>query len=96
MKYVVIEVIMRSGVEMEIPIIFPDLLVHSEVADMLQLKLSQQFKDADIKPISAGFLSSLSIDSGCCHGESESLGLKSRGMKDSALVTGCDYGSMYA
>jgi hypothetical protein len=100
MKYIIIHVtdIGSDGgrVEREVPMIFPDLLVHKEVADFTMRLLRREQPDGRmrvVKPVAAGFLSSMAIghpDRQVCHGESESLGLKSR-PQDSKLIHLFDY-----
>lgn len=100
MKYVVLAVTDHSGIgEMtrHVPIIFPDMLTHSEVAKAITRTLRAEVPDGrmrDIQPVSAGFLSSLVISDGkkpICHGFSESMNLASRPVEDSALIATYDY-----
>ena len=75
----------RSDLEQEIPIIFPDQLTHSVMAEVI----SRNPEMRGALPISAGFVSSLDMKAEC-HGESETLGLKSR-PEDSNLINMFDY-----
>ncbi len=94
MKYIVLEVTSEKVGIMEVPFMFPDLMVHSQVSLAMQRLLYDMYKPCVVQPISAGFFSSFEFDSRkCCYGESESLKLKSRGIIDSSLLSGCDYGS---
>jgi hypothetical protein len=90
MKYIIIEIpIGNSGLLRDLPIIFPDELVHAEVFACV----SRHDGVARARPIAAGFLSSMSVgETGACYGESESLGkLKSRGKIDDQLISMIDY-----
>ena len=100
MKYIVIKVTDHIAVGpmiQEIPIIFPDLLVHSEVSKAIIRMIRSEVPDGrrrEVETISAGFFSSLDIgkDKVYCHGLSESLGgLKSRPLEDSTLISTFDY-----
>jgi len=100
MKYVVLAVTDhgRSGESVRhVPIIFPDLLVHSEVSSAIARTLRTDAWEngirREVKPLSAGFLSSTVISAGkpFCHGKSESLNLPSRPVEDSALISTYDY-----
>lgn len=90
MKYVILEIpIGKSGLLRDVPIIFPEELVHSDVANLMARCPGM----ATARPIAAGFLSSMSVGgTGACYGESESLGkLKSRGQIDDQLISMMDY-----
>jgi len=95
MKYVVMQMRLKTML-VEIPFVFPDLIVHSEFVKFSASRiLKYQFPGAiSIECISAGFVNSMDLEV-CCTGESESLRLKSR-PEDSNLIRMCDYGSMNA
>jgi hypothetical protein len=95
MKYVVMQVTSKDGQTMRIPFIFPEIVVHQLAAAVFVPLLQEHFKNSEVKPLSAGFLSCMDIEPEC-HGESESLGLESLGELDDELIAGCDYGSMHA
>lgn len=86
MKYVVFKREHR-GVVRELPVLFPEALVHAEVAKWLT---SARGPLAGYSAVSAGFLSSLNVPAEC-HGKSDSLGLVSRGDEDSRLIAVVDY-----
>lgn len=92
MKYVVIEVKHGDDVR-EFPIIFPNILVHSVVAGSVIAGMQRYHdKEATYKAVSAGEISSMTLgERGACHGESETLKLKSRGDTDAALIKMHDY-----
>ena len=94
MKYIVVSV--RRGTSiMEFPIIFPEVLVHADMAVSLSPMFLRMFPDADeIKPISVGDFSSYGMMIQPS-GESETLKLKSR-REDRELIAMCDYGSVFA
>lgn len=89
MKYVVLEVTSKE-VTREIPIIFPESLVHLEVATVVAVLLNDNGKK-DVRPVSAGFISCIDFKDINCHGESTSLGLKSRRDEDNRLISMMDY-----
>ncbi len=88
MKYIVVE-IKNGETKREWPIIFPDTLVHRQVADIVQDHLAIDLKQ-DSKAIAAG---SISFFGGKvrCFGESETLNLESRGKEDEKLIKMFDY-----
>lgn len=97
MKYVVLKMTVR-GMSREVPVIFPDLISHVNMAASAVVALDAEcegFKKAgdkvDITVVSAGFLSSMDIDAKC-YGQSDSLdGLKSRESEDDDLIRMIDY-----
>ncbi|HHG5648161.1 TPA: hypothetical protein ACPWPG_003242 [Pseudomonas aeruginosa] len=92
MKYVVLKMTVR-GMSREVPLIFPDLISHANMAASAIVALDAEcegFKKAgdkvDIAAVSAGFLSSMDIDVKC-YCQSDSLGgLKSRESEDDELI----------
>jgi hypothetical protein len=94
MKYVVLEVDMGTDTKLEVPFVFPDLLVHKSVAAQMTHLCYRNFpKCHNVRCISAGFVSSIDMQVSC-YGKSESLNVISREKEDSALISMCDYGSM--
>jgi len=87
MKYIVFRV--HGKLCMDIPVVFPALLVHSSVAEALIPLLREAFS-AESTPISAGEVSLFDVDE--CHGQSTTLHLKSRGDDDTQLLRMNDYG----
>ena len=83
MKYIVFEKTIL-GMKQEIPIIFPNLLVHLDVAKALTKVVETS------RIVAAGEFSSLDIDAEV-GGKSTSIGIKSRGKKDEILIAYCDY-----
>lgn len=79
----------------EVPLIFPDALVHADMAQMLTRVLRAERPDGrmrQVKPVAAGFLTSTTLAMSGCNGVSESLGgLKSRGKQDDELLSVYDY-----
>jgi hypothetical protein len=84
MKYIVIQIPL-SGVVRELPVLFPNLLVHS---DVLEAMLSMPYL-ANGKGVAAGEFSSLDLDIQCA-GTSVSTGLASR-KTDGDLIAMMDY-----
>lgn len=95
MKYIVMQVKSKKVGTLEIPFLFPEIVVHSDMAKAAAHLLRGQFQDGVIVPISAGFFCSPDLDI-VCHGKSESLNLESRPKVDSQLIMMSDYGSIYA
>lgn len=94
MKYIVLEVV-KDHQTIHVPFVFSDVCVHAEVAHWMVRMLEMQYK-APCRPVSAGFISSMSFESGeFCHGESESLKLKSDPVRDTQLIRMLDYGSIH-
>lgn len=99
MKYVVLYVLdhdkeHRELSAREIPIIFPNELVHADVyhtvADML-MKQAEKGTFRAVTSVSAGDVNSMDLGKkGLCHGQSETLKLK-RGVVDDALIGCYDY-----
>lgn len=99
MKYVVIEVKdharlgSNADIVREVPIIFPDFLVHADVEQAIHRVLRRERPDGrmrELTTVSAGFCSSLNLKANC-HGESESIGVESRPAEDTRLIQGMDY-----
>lgn len=84
MKYIIYK---RTycGVEQEIPIIFPNQLVHLDVAKALKDVVGSS------KIIAAGEFSSLNISAENFNGASQTIGIKSRGDRDGKLIQTFDY-----
>lgn len=89
MKYVVFRV--DGEFPIEIPVVFPHLLVHASVAERIQPMLQEVF-GKEVATVSAGEVSLFDVDCSCC-GESTTLRLKSRGAIDDHLLSMNDYGS---
>ncbi len=82
-KYIMLE--LDSGsFKRRVPIIFPDLLVHADVAAALQ----QTPGMADAKPVSAG---SIDLFAEACHGKSTTLNVASNGEGDAELINTFPY-----
>lgn len=94
MKYVIAQVdteINETQHTVLIPLMFPNWLVHSEMYDMLIDSYAYHKTggyDYKIKPFSAGEYNAIT---GKCSGNSESLGVKSRGDLDSQEIKMNDY-----
>ncbi len=88
MKYIVLE-IKNGDTKREWPVIFPDMMVHRQVADIVQNHLAVDCK-LNSRIIAAG---SVSFFGGQvrCDGESETLNIESRGSEDEKLIKMFDY-----
>lgn len=86
MKYVMFEVKLNLTT-MSVPVLFPNLVVHKEVADAMAMCLRRHWRGAEIKPVSAGFISQLEVAK--AHGKSESMGdLESRPIDADIIMLG--------
>lgn len=95
MKYIVLRTT-NGDIVRDIPFIFPNHLVHADVAEALADMLIRKYASgspATVQAISAGEISSLEIagDTHSCDGESTTLHLKSRGEEDSRMINTYDY-----
>lgn len=88
MKYIVLKVKIDATLSVELPVVFPNILVHANVAKALQAL--PELKGASV--VGAG---EYTHTEGACSGESTSLGIKSRGDVDELLLTMSDYGLNY-
>lgn len=98
MKYVVLKSEDEHGHIHELPIMFPYVLIHKEMKECGWRALMQS-EHRFIECVGAGFCN---LDKGSkgelivrCHGESESLGIKSRGALDEAAFSRCERGLTY-
>ncbi|MCK5609688.1 hypothetical protein KAR91_47885 [Candidatus Pacearchaeota archaeon] len=69
-------------------IVFPNEGVHLEMKELMEHSYLRR-QNASSKIVSAGFVDLTALH---CYGESESTGIKSRGDRDSILLTGGQYG----
>lgn len=91
MKYIVLQVITKDIVR-ELPFIFPEAVVHSQMKNAMSRLLTFEYKADSVTCVSAGFISSIGVGTvGQCYGESESIGVKSRGPEDDKLLMMLDY-----
>lgn len=90
MKYVMLEVVPKGAdaVAFKLPIMFPDKLVHRDVALAIRDVAKSTFKGAKVTIVSAG---DAYLDDVKCSGKSESLDLTSRGERDSNVINWIDY-----
>lgn len=88
MKYIVFRKTLGNGLIRETPILFPNDLTHSEVAEGLTEHCTE-LKGAAV--VGAGEVACTNILSPNCHGKSETLNVKSRGKKDDAAFVMRDY-----
>ncbi len=92
MKYVMIEIPAHGEMPARrVPVIFPDLLVHADVAHAMELVVkSTLVPKARVKPrtTSAG---DCRLDNVLCGGGSESLKLESRERLDARVIEMYDY-----
>lgn len=89
MKYIVLKQIGKHF-SREVPIIFPNELVHSVVAEAIMDALEKEGHKTGFDVVSAGEFSSMDIQADC-NGKSTTLNVKSRGDVDSRMITMYDY-----
>lgn len=89
MKYVVF-VKRAKTITIHVPVVFPNMLVHADVAKMMTCDIGPL---AGYKADSAGECSTFGHDF-MCHGESTTLGLKAKPNRDSELLHMADYGGL--
>lgn len=88
MKYVMFFV-EGELINQAIPVIFPNVLVHEDVAEAVKTMPGMQ----NAKPISAGEVTFNPVDCAHCDGRSDTLDLASRGERDSRIINLNDYGA---
>lgn len=88
MKYIMFRCTDHSGEMMDLPIIFPKMMVHRHVAGQLASVLRNQHGFEKVELVGAG---ETNIHCFSCSGSSETLnGLESRGKKDRDVIDGHD------
>lgn len=87
MKYVMFE-IRHDSIVINVPIMFPDSLVHSLVADEMQ-RVFKKHRWPNARVVSAGSVTG--IDDVYTSGESETLGVASRGKRDQRIIENYDF-----
>lgn len=91
MKYVTFEVRLQPDHSIFVPVIFPELLVHAEMAKGVIAALNAHYPAATITVASGGFLPSIGFIEET-HGESETLAVHSH-PADTRLIQMADYGA---
>lgn len=86
MKYVMLEIKIGDSIQ-HFPIIFPAMLVHKDMADMITSRLRREHNISDAVSVSAGFIT---IDECSVADHSESLNLKSAA-KDEETIEQYNY-----
>lgn len=84
MKYIVVQGHHEDAGDVEVPLIFPYVVVHKDMADVF-------YRNRDIrmqKVVAAGFVYWDKQGQAVCHGMSESLNIKSRPEQDAKLING--------
>lgn len=97
MKYIVCQVRKNGEPWLEVPFVFPDMLVHSMVFAQMRALLQNQYgissdDKVDVVAVSAGALSSMDLSTSC-YGKSDTLGITSRSEVDDQLLRMADYGA---
>lgn len=90
MKYVMFDVAhVEDGLVQKIPVIFPNTLVHSMVAEAIKPMLRASFRGTSVEASSAGDVH-FSMTDVMCGGKSETLGLDSNAV-DAKIIAWNDY-----
>jgi len=88
MKYIVLKINNGETVR-EWPVIFPDMMVHKQVAEHMQ-HLVRRHHNTNCAVVAAGSFSCFGGEVRC-FGESETLSIESRGEEDAKLIKMFDY-----
>lgn len=88
MKYIIFRIDQAAGLAREVPVVFPNNLVHVEVAHSMRACLLRHFEGSVIREVSAG---DFILPDCTCSGESSTLKLISRGQQDRHLIMTYDY-----
>ncbi|HGA5503405.1 TPA: hypothetical protein ACISZU_000181 [Salmonella enterica subsp. enterica serovar Potsdam] len=84
MKYIILR--LDGKLPRDVPVIFPELLVHADVAKAMTAMIKEDSDNihiTDIRVVSAGFCNT-AVE---CHGRSESLNIASREIDDTVINT---------
>ncbi|EAU0298116.1 hypothetical protein A6858_25205 [Salmonella enterica] len=87
MKYIILR--LNGKIPREVPVIFPDLLVHADVARTMTAMIKEDSSNThitDVRVVSAGFCNT-AVE---CHGKSDTLDITSRDIDD-AIINTWDY-----
>lgn len=87
MKYIILR--LDGKIPREVPVIFPDLLVHADVARTMTAMIKEDSSNTnitDVRVVSAGFCNT-AVE---CHGKSETLNIASRDI-DNTVINTVDY-----
>lgn len=87
MKYIILR--LDGKIPREVPVIFPDLLVHADVARTMTAMIKEDSSNTnitDVRVVSAGFCNT-AVE---CFGKSDTLGITSRDIDD-AIINTWDY-----
>lgn len=95
MKYILIKCISEDGFHHNIPILFPEILVHELVFKSLLPMLQENHQSDSFEVIGAGDFDSNNLSLANFKGYSESLGVKSRGEEDRLIFSSIDRFGMF-
>lgn len=56
MKYVMFQCTYSGGLVQKVPFIFPEFMVHADVAEYMKVMMLREHKMTDVRPVSAGFV----------------------------------------
>lgn len=86
-KYVIVETTLEGGTRIEFPLIFPDKMIHSQVARAI--RRLPPIRGLPARAVGAGMIEHLEVYG--VGGKSETLGIKSRGETDKRLIEAYSY-----
>lgn len=92
MKYIVMQVDV-DDTRLRLPFVFPDALVHEDVAKAMARLLEKQYRSPAF-PFSAGHMSSTALTDANPHGRSETLGIGGN-VGDAHYLAMSDYGAAH-
>lgn len=89
MKYIMLKIVQGKGptISRLVPFIFPDFLVHADIAHYMTFHLTREHKASECTAVSAGFID---LDAEKTHGESETLKIKAH-EDDAATINAYSY-----
>lgn len=89
MKYVMLEIMLGGEASpFKLPVIFPDKLVHRDMAAHTKKVAWSTWPGCTVNVVSAG---EIQLDGVECFGSSESLKVKSRGIRDADTIEAYNY-----
>lgn len=83
MKYIIMKC-NGSTLEVKVPVIFPEFMVHRDVSQYFQTLLRRNHPFTEVRPVSAGFFD---VVEGKVSGRSETLGLDSNQEDELTILT---------
>lgn len=95
MKYIIIKCTQEDGFHYNLPMSFPNMLVHRMVFESMLDMIRQMMPKGTIEVIGSGEFDSSVFAGAVLHGESDSLQVKSRGEEDRLIFSSIDRFGMF-